>query len=183
MVPCFQRRSAKGRIAPMNRATLWRWYLDEVFVKINGVQRYLWRAVDHEGEVLEAYATKTRDKKSAMQFLKKAKRRHKKPQVVVTDKLTSHGAELREIAGAPRHETDHRLNNRAENSYLSFRRRAYRRRERAMLKFRRLETLGKFTSVHAQIYNHFNLERRPLSRKNYKLRRLASMITWQELAA
>jgi putative transposase len=176
--PVFAAEIRKRRIADMNRATHWRWHLDEVFVKINGVQHYLWRAVDHEGEVLEVYATKTRDKKSALKFLKKTMRHHGKPQVVVTDKLPSYGAALREIACAPRHETDHRLNNRAENSHLPFR-----RRERAMLKFRRLETLRKFTSVHAQIYNHFNLERHLISRKNYKRRRLASMITWQELAA
>jgi len=50
----------------------WRWHLDEVFVRINGERHYLWRAVDHEGEVLESYVTKTRDKAAALAFLKKA---------------------------------------------------------------------------------------------------------------
>jgi putative transposase len=53
----------------------WRWRLDEVYVKINGEMRYLWRAVDHEGEVLESYVAKTRDKAAALRFIKKAMKR------------------------------------------------------------------------------------------------------------
>ena len=57
----------------------WKWHLDEVFVKVNGERHYLWRAVDHEGEVLESYVTKKRDKKAALKFMKKAMRRYGSP--------------------------------------------------------------------------------------------------------
>ena len=63
----------------------WKWHLDEVFVKINGERHYLWRAVDHEGEVLESYVTKKRDKKAALKFMKKAMRRYGSPNEIVTD--------------------------------------------------------------------------------------------------
>ena len=67
----------------------WKWHLDDVFVKINGERHYLWRAVDHEGEVLESYVTKKRDKKAALKFMKKAVRRYRLPNEIVTDKLRS----------------------------------------------------------------------------------------------
>jgi len=69
-----------------------RWHLDEMFVKINGERHHLWRAVDHEGEVLETIVTRTRDRKAALKFLKKAMRRHGRPEVIVTDRLRSYGA-------------------------------------------------------------------------------------------
>lgn len=78
----------------------WRWHLDEMFVKINGERHYLWRAVDHEGEVLESFVTKTRDKKAALKFSKKAMRKHGHPEVIVTDRLASYGAALKEIGVA-----------------------------------------------------------------------------------
>jgi transposase-like protein len=62
---------------------------DELFVKINGEMHYLWRAVDHEGEVLEVFATKRRDRKAALAFLKRAMKRYNMPQVIVTDRLRS----------------------------------------------------------------------------------------------
>ena len=125
-----------------------------LFVKINGERHYLWRAVDHEGEVLESFVTKTRDKKAALKFLKKAMRKHGCPEVFVTDKLRSYGAALKEIGLEHRQETGRWLNNRAENSHLPFR-----RRERAMLRFRRMRSLQKFAAVHSSVYNHFNQER------------------------
>jgi putative transposase len=67
----------------------WRWHLDEVFVRINGETHYLWRAVDHEGEVLESYVTKRRDRKAALRFLRKTMKRYGRPEVIVTDKLRS----------------------------------------------------------------------------------------------
>lgn len=76
------------------KSSRWRWHLDEMFVKINGEMHYLWRAVDHEGEVLESFVTKTRDKKAALKFLKKAMRKYGKPEVIVTDRLRSYGAAL-----------------------------------------------------------------------------------------
>ncbi|WP_414692417.1 DDE-type integrase/transposase/recombinase [Phenylobacterium sp.] len=81
----------------MRQHTHWRWHLDEVYVKINGEMRYLWRAVDHEGEVLEALVTKTRDKAAALKFFKKALKRHGRPKAIVTDGLRSYGAALRDL--------------------------------------------------------------------------------------
>ena len=75
----------------------WKWHLDEVFMKINGERHYLWRAVDHEGEVLESYVTKKRDKKAALKFMKKAMQRYGSPNEIVTDKLGSYGAAAREL--------------------------------------------------------------------------------------
>jgi len=131
------------------KSSRWRWHLDEVFVKINGERHCLWRAVDHEGEVLESFVTKTRDKKAALKFLKKTMHKHGRPEVIVTDRLRSHGAALKEIGAADRLETGRWLNNRAENSQLPFR-----RRERAMLRFRHMRSLQKFAAVHASAYNH-----------------------------
>ena len=104
----------------------------------------LWRAVDHEGEVLESFVTKTRDKASALKFMRKAMKRYGNPQVVVTDKLRSYGAAMSEIGNAHRREIGRHLNNRAENSHLPFR-----RRERAMSRFRRMRSLQKFASIHS----------------------------------
>jgi putative transposase len=84
-------------------------------VKINGVQPYLWRAVDHEGEVLEAYVSKTRDRRAALKFLRKLMKRHGRPDELVTDGVKSYGAALREIGAEDRQVTGRWENNRAEN--------------------------------------------------------------------
>jgi transposase-like protein len=108
----------------------WRWHLDEVFVKVNGKLCYLWRAVDHEGEVLEAVVTAKRDKAAALKLLKRIMKKYGQPRSVVTDGLRSYSAAMRELGNADRHEVGGRLNNRAENSHQPFR-----RRERAMQRF------------------------------------------------
>ncbi len=162
----------------MRAYTHWKWHLDEVYVKINGEKRYLWRAVDHEGEVLESFVTKDRDKAAALKFIKKAMKRHGRPKAIVTDRLRSYGAALKEIGAADLQETGRRLNNRAENSHLPFR-----RRERAMNRFRRMKTLQKFVSVHASIHNHFSHERHLVSRKIYKQRRAAALAAWRVVMA
>jgi IS1 family transposase len=133
------------------------------FVKINGERHYLWRAVDHEGEVLESFMTKTRDKKAVLKFLRKSMKCHGWSATVVTDRLRSYGAALKEIDAADRQESGRWLNNRAENSHLPFR-----QRERAILRFRRMRSLQKFASVHASISNHFNSERSFYFRANIK---------------
>src|SRR3712207_1218484 len=103
--PMFAAEIRRKRLDGM-RASRWRWHLDEVFVKVNGVQHYLWRAVDHEGEVLEAFVSKTRDKKAALKFLKKLMKRHGRAEEIVTDKLRSYGAALKEIGAEDRRVTD-----------------------------------------------------------------------------
>lgn len=175
--PMFASEIPKRRIEGM-KSSRWRWHLDEMFVKINGEQRYLWRAVDHEGEVLESFVTKTRDKKAALKFLKKAMRKHCCAEVFVTDLLRSYGAALKEIGTARRQESGRWLNNRAENSHLPFR-----RREREMLRFRRMRSLQKFAAVHASVYNHFNQERRLSTRTNFKLNRAAALAEWRGFGA
>ncbi|MDU8914146.1 IS6 family transposase [Aestuariicoccus sp. MJ-SS9] len=175
--PMFAAEIRKRRIEAM-RASRWRWHLDEIFVKINGETHYLWRAVDHEGEVLESFVTKKRDKNAALKFLKKAMKKHGRSDALVTDKLRSYGAALKEIGAADRQETGRWLNNRAENSHLPFR-----RRERAMLRFRRMRSLQKFASVHASVYNHFNQERGLSSRDTFKANRAAALTEWRGLCA
>ena len=147
-------------------------------MKLNGEGHYLWRAVDHESEVLESFVTKMRDRKAALKFLRKAMDKHGRPEVVVTDRLRSYGAALTEIDATARQETAHWLNNRAENTYLPFR-----RRERALQRFRRMRSSQMFVSVHASVTNHFNLERSLTSRSNFKLNRTAALAEWRQLLA
>ena len=175
--PMFASEIRKRRIEGL-QSSRWKWHLDEIFVKINGERYYLWRAVDHEGEVLESYVTKTRDKKAALKFLKKAMRKHGQPVAVVTDKLRSYGAALKDLGAADRQETGRWVNSRAENSHLPFR-----RRERAMLRFRRMRSLQKFAAVHASVSNHFNQERSLSSRHLFKLNRTAALAEWRALCA
>ena len=129
----------------------WQWYLDEVFVKVNGERFYRWRAVDHEGEVLECYVSKRRDRHAAKKFLIKTMRKHGSSLIITTDKLATYRAAFREIGVAERQLSVGQTNNRGENSHLPFR-----RRERAMQKFNNCVTLHSFTSLQSQIYNHFN---------------------------
>ncbi|MFT6582105.1 MAG: putative transposase [Alphaproteobacteria bacterium] len=175
--PMFAAEIRKCRIQGRS-FSLWKWHLDEVFVRINGEQHYLWRAVDQEGEVLESVVTKRRDRKAALKFLRKAMKRYGRPEVIVTDLLRSYLAAMKNIGISGRQETGRWLNNRAENSHQPFR-----RRERAMSKFRSTKSLQKFTSVHASVHNHFNQERHLHSRQNFKLNRLAALAEWRQIAA
>jgi putative transposase len=156
----------------------WRWHLDEVFVRINGATHYLWRAVDHEGEVLEVFATKRRDRRAALKFLTRAMKRYGRPRSIVTDRLRSYRSAMKVIGNAADQECGWRLNNRAENSHQPFR-----RRERAMVKFRDMKTLQKFAATHASIHNHFNLDRHLNRRDIFKKNRAAALAEWRQLAA
>ena len=112
-------RDQATRVARMRAYPQWRWHFDEVFVKINGELRYLWRAVDHEGEVLDTVVTAKRDKAAALKF-SRAMKHHGRPRAVVTDGLRSYRAAMKEIGNADRQEVGRRLNNRAENSHQPF---------------------------------------------------------------
>jgi putative transposase len=160
----------------MKGFTQWRWHLDEMYVKLNGEMVYLWRAVDHEGEILESFVTKTRDKAAALAFMKKALKRHGSPKAITTDGLRSYRAAMNELGNAGKQEIGRWINNRVENSHLPFR-----RRERAMNRFRRMKSLQKFASVHANLHNHFNQERHLVDRQTYKERRSAALAEWQSL--
>ena len=176
--PMFAAEIRKKRSASMRAHIQWRWYLDEVFVRINGETYYLWRAVDHEGEVLEAFVTKKRDRKAALGFLRRTMKRYGRPEVIVTDRLRSYRAAMREIGNEARQVTGRWLNNRAENSHQPFR-----RRERAMARFRSAKSLQKFASIHSSVHNHFNQERHLYNRENFKLNRSAALAEWRQLAA
>jgi putative transposase len=141
-----------------------------MYVKLNGEMIYLWRAVDHEDEILESYITKTRDKDAALRLMKKTLKRHGSPDAITIDDLRSYRAAMRDLGNEQKQETGRWANNRVENSHLPFR-----RRERAMLRFRRRKTLQKFASVRANVHNHFNLERYIVDRQTFKERRSTAL--------
>jgi putative transposase len=176
--PLFAEEIRKNRVSRTRSCTNWKWHMDEVFVKINGETDYLWRAVDHEGEVLESYVTKRRDRMVALKLFRKTMKRYGQPGIIVTDKLRSYGAAMKVIGNADRQDTGRWRNTRAENSHLPFR-----RREHAMLRFRRMQSLQKFASVHASIYNHFNQQCHLYSRNSFKLNRAAALSEWRQLCS
>ena len=147
-------------------------------MKINGEGHYLWRAVDQEGEVLEAFVSKKRDREAALKFLRKLMKCYGRPDAIITDRLRSYRAALRELGGSGLQQAGRWLNNRAENSHLPLW-----RREHAMLRFRRMRSLQKFATVHFSVYNHFNQERHLCSRDNFKLNRVAALAEWRQLGA
>ncbi len=169
----IRRRRAHGR-----NGSNWRWNLDEGFVRINGETHYLWRAVDHEGEVLEVFVTKRRDRRAALKFLKRTMKRVGRPSSIVTDQLRSYQAAMKGLGNPGRQECRRWLNNRAENSHQPFR-----RREGAMARFRDIKTLQKIAAVHASIHNHFNHQRHLTRRDVFKQHRTAALAEWRQLAA
>ena len=175
--PMFAPEIRKRRVHHRSYS-LWRWHVDEVFVRINGETHYLWRAVDHEGEVLEVFATKRRDCRAALRFLKRAMKRYGPPRVIVTDRLRAYRAAMKVIGNVANQECGRWLNNRTENSHQPFR-----RREGAMAKFRDVKTLQKFAAAHASIHNHFNQERHLNRRDIFKQKRSAALAEWRQLAA
>ncbi len=134
--------------------------------------------MDHEGEVLEVFATKRRDRRAALKFLKRTMKRYGRPRSIVTDDLRSYRAAMKSIGIAKRQERDRWLNNRAENSHQPFR-----RREKAMARFRDIKTLQKFAAAHASIHNHFNQDRHLNRRDIFKQNRSAALAEWRQLAA
>jgi len=175
--PMFANEIRKRRIHRRSFSQ-WRWHLDEVFVRINGETHYLWRAVNHKGEVLEVVATKRRDRKAALKFLERMMKRYGRSGSIVTDRLRSYGAAMKVIGNDANQECGRWLNNRAENSHQPFR-----RRERAMAKFRDMQTLQKFAAAHASIHNHFNHDRHLNRRGIFKQNRTSALAEWRQLAA
>ena len=155
------------------------WYLDEVFVGIGGKRIYLWRAVDDEGEVLEVLAKPRRNKQVALKLMRKLlKKQGYIPDKIVTDRLGSYGAALRELGLAHLHVTGGRLNNRAEVSHQPTR-----RRERRMGRFKSAGSMQRFLSVHDAIHNHFNLQRHLISRPILRQFRARAFTEWCEIVA
>ena len=154
--PLFAGDIRRRRVSRMRGFRQWRWHLDEMYVKLNGEMVYLWRAVDHEGEILESFVTKKRDKEAALSFMKKALKRHGSLEAITTDGLASYKAAMKVLCNTDKQEIGRWANNRVENSQLPFR-----RRERAMLRFRQMKSRQKFASVHANVHIHFKQERPP----------------------
>jgi putative transposase len=154
-----------------------KWHLDEVFIKINGVQRYLWRAVDQDGNVLDILVTSQRDAKAATRFFRKLlKGLEYVPRVLVTDKLASYGVARRRLMPGVEHRRSKYLNNRAENSHQPTR-----ARERAMKKFRSPGGAQRFLSAFSAISPHFRPRRHRLTAAGYRHEMHTRFATWNEV--
>jgi len=150
-------------------------FIDEVFVKIDGQQHYLWRAVDQDGEVVDVFLQKRRDSAAAKRFFIRLLAKHRnEPRKIVTDKLRSYGVAHRELIPDAIHDISQYANNRAELSHQTTR-----IRERGMRKFKSLQQAQRFLNVHAAIYNLFNLGRHLVSAKHYRLFRLRAFASWK----
>ena len=153
-------------------------FIDEVFIKIDGKQHYLWRAVDQDGEVVDVFLQKKRDGKAAKRFFKRMLKKHKgDPRVIVTDKLRSYGVAHRELIPETVHNMVKYANNRAELSHQPTR-----VRERGMRRFKSMKQAQRFLNVHATVYNLFNLGRHLVSAVNYRYFRLRSFASWKNAA-
>ncbi len=154
-------------------------YIDEVFVKIDGKQHYLWRAVDQDGEVVDVFLQRRRDGKAAKRFFKRLLKTHRnEPRKIVTDKLRSYGVAHRELIPDTIHDTSQYANNRAELSHQPTR-----VIERFMRRFISTQQAQRFLTVHAAVYNLFNLGRHLASAKNSRLFRLRAFASWHYAAA
>jgi len=152
-----------------------RWHLDEMVVRIAGRQMYLWRAVDHEGEVLEILVQRRRDRSAAVKLMRKLLRKQGfAPTRVTTDKLRSYGAAFGHLGLSCHHEQGLRANNRAENSHQ-----VVRRRERKMQRFKSAGSAQRFLSVHAAVHNTFNLQRHLVSRSTLRIFRSEAAAQWR----
>ncbi len=150
-------------------------FIDEVFVKIDGKQHYLWRAVDQDGEVVDVFLQKRRNGGAAKRFFMRLLKAHRsEPRIIVTDKLRSYGVAHRELIPDAIHDTSQYANNRAELSHQPTR-----VRERGMRKFKSVNQAQRFLSVHAAVFNLFNLGRHLISAKNYRLLRMRAFAAWK----
>ena len=172
--PVIARRLRRGRPRPSDR-----WHLDEMVVRIAGKQMYLWRAVDHEGEVLDMLVQRRRDTRAALRLMRKLLRKQGfAPKLLVTDKLRSYASAFRRLRLSCRHEQGLRSNNRAENSHQPVR-----RRERKMQRFKSARSAQRFLSMHAAVHNTFNLQRHLVSRSTLRTFRAEAASEWRNAVA
>lgn len=172
--PGIARRLRRSRPSPSDR-----WHLDEMIVRIAGKRMYLWRAVDHEGEVLDMLVQRRRDKRAALRLMRKLLRKQGfAPKLLVTDKLSSYGSAFRHLRLTCPHEQGIRKNNRPENSHQ-----AVRRRERKMQRFKSAGSAQRFLSIHAAVHNTFNLQRHLISRSTLRTFRAEATAEWQAAVA
>ena len=171
--PMFARKLRQRRPRPSSQ-----WHLDEMVVQIGGKRFWLWRAVDSEGEVLDILVQR-RDKAAAVKLMRKLLKKHGyAPTVLVTDKLGSYGAAKVALGLSARHEQGLRENNRAENSHQPVR-----RRERKMQRFKSSGSAQSFLSVHAAVFNTFNVQRHLISRSTLRQFRADAMTSWNVATA
>jgi putative transposase len=167
--PMIARNLRRRRPRPSDR-----WHLDEMVVRIAGKHIYLWRAVDHEGEVLDMLVQRRRDKRAALRLMRKLLRKLGfAPKLLVTDKLASYGAAFRHLRLTCSHEQGLRKNNRAENSHQPVR-----RRERKMQRFKSAGSAQRFLGIHAAVHNTFNLQRHLISRSTLRTFRAEAAAQW-----
>ena len=167
--PAIARRLRRRRPRPSDH-----WHLDEMVVRIAGKRMYLWRAVDHEGEVLDMLVQRRRVSRAALRLMRKLlKRQGFAPRLLVTDKLRSYAAAFRRLRLTCPHQQGLRNNNRAENSHQ-----AVRRRERKLQRFKSACSAQRFLSMHAAVHNTFNLQRHLISRSILRIFRIEAATEW-----
>ena len=158
--PVIARRLRWRRPQPSDR-----WHLDEMVVRIAGKRMYLWRAVDHESEVLDMLVQRRRDSRAALRLMRKLlKKQGFAPKLLVTDKLGSYASAFRRLGLSCPHEQELRKNNRAENSHQ-----VVRRRERKLQRFKSARSAQCFLSIHAAVHNTFTLQRHLVSRSTLRI--------------
>ena len=152
-------------------------FIDEVFVRIDGKQHYLWRAVDQDGEAVDVFLQKRRDGAAAKRFFKRLLKKHQaEPRKIVTDKLRSYGVAHRELMPSTIHDSSQYANNRAELSHQPTR-----VRERGMRRFKSIIQAQRFLGVHSAVYNLFNLGRHLISASHYRLFRMRAFASWRSV--
>src|ERR1700749_1801399 len=172
--PVIARRLRRRRPRPSDR-----WHLDEMVVRIAGKRMYLWRAVDHEGEVLDMLVQSGRDSRGALRLMRHLFRKQGfVPKLLVTDKLRSYGSAFRQLQLTCPHEQGLRKNNRAENSHQPVR-----RRERKMQRFKSARSAQRFLNMHGAVHNAFNFQRHLISRSTLRIFRAEATAQWQDAVA
>ena len=150
------------------------WYLDEVFVQIQGRQQYLWRAVDEDGDVVDILVQSRRNRRAAARFCRKLlKTQGREPRRVITDKLGSYGAAHRTAMPSVVHSTRQYENNRAEVSHQPTR-----QRERPMRRFKSAAHLQRCASIHGVVQNLFRTGRHVLGSVHHRLLRARAFAEW-----
>jgi transposase-like protein len=153
--PLIARKLRQGRPRPSAR-----WHLDEMVVRIAGKRMYPWRAVDHEGEVLDMLVQRRGDTQAALRLMCKLLNKQRfAPKLLVTDKLGSYGSAFRQLRLTCPHDRGLRKNNRGENSHQ-----IVRRRERKMQRFKSSRSAQRFLNIHSAVHNTFNHQRHLVSR-------------------
>ena len=155
------------------------WHLDEMVIVIRGRRHWLWRAVDHEGEVLDFLVQPNRNAKAALKLMRKLLKKHGwAPTRLVTDKLRSYHVAFRTLGLTAEHIDDKRANNRAENSHQPVR-----RRERKQQRFKSPGSAQRFLNIHSSVYNTFTVQRHFLSRPTFKRFRADAFNVWESASA